>query len=50
MAQVFHGGLAFADLLEGMAGEIAGAIEGQADAADPADPLGLSRWYVWKTP
>ncbi|MFM9088129.1 MAG: hypothetical protein ACKOPT_08310 [Cyanobium sp.] len=43
MAQVFHGGLALADLLEGMAGEVAGAIEGQADAADAADSLGLSR-------
>ncbi|MCP9791632.1 hypothetical protein KBZ20_12685 [Vulcanococcus limneticus Candia 3F8] len=28
MAQVLHGGLAFAYLLKGMAGEVAGAIEG----------------------
>jgi hypothetical protein len=28
MAQVFHSGLAFADLLEGIAGEVASAIEG----------------------
>lgn len=38
------------DLLEGMAGEGAGAIEGQADAADAADPLGLSRQPVGHRP
>lgn len=34
MAQILHGGLAFVDLLKGVAGEVARAIEGQAHAAD----------------
>ena len=43
MAEVLHRGVALADLLEGVAGEVAAAIEGEAHAADAADPLGLGR-------
>jgi hypothetical protein len=50
VAEVLHGGVALADLLEGMAGEVAAAIEGQAHAAEAADPLGLGRQPVGHRP
>jgi hypothetical protein len=46
MAEVIDGGVALADLLKGMAGQVAGAIEGQAHAADATDPLRLGRQPV----
>lgn len=47
MAQVFHSGLALTDLLEGMASQIAGAIEGQAGGTwHPRRPALLSGTVV----
>jgi len=50
MAEVIDGGVPLADLLKGMAGEVAGAVEGQANAANAADSLGLGRQPVGHRP
>ncbi len=49
-AEVLHGGVSLADLLDGMDGEVDAAIEGRANAADATDPLGLGRQPVRHLP
>jgi hypothetical protein len=50
MAEVVRSGIPLADLLKGMAGEVAGAVVGQSHAADAANPLVLGRQLVGHRP